>query len=241
MTTSNIERVELVLFDLDGTLVDIMDAHLAAIEILSMEVWGIKGFPPEVPVQGKPQLQFLRESCRAQGVAEAVIEATMPHAARRLADLTVERLPEPIESVILPGVLDLLDVFIERGIPRALVTGTLRRTAHTVLKRTGLVGYFPVRVMGDLARLRRDLVHDAIQRAQVEYAIEVVGRQITAIGDSPNDIQTAHHLGIRAVGVATGFSSLEELDQYQPEGLLPDLTDLPAAFEALLGRSIQEA
>lgn len=233
--TDNNEQVHLVLFDLDGTLVDIMAAHLASIEIVSKQVWGIKGFPPNVSVQGKPQLQFLRESCRAQGVSEKVIESTMPHAARLLADATIARLPEPIESAVLPGVFDLLDEFVARGIPRALVTGTLRRTAHAVLARTGLAAYFPVRVMGDLARQRRELVHDAIQRAQVEYAIEVSDHQITAIGDSPMDIQTAHHLGIRAVGVATGFNSLEELRQYNPEGLLQDLSDLPAAFEALLG------
>jgi phosphoglycolate phosphatase-like HAD superfamily hydrolase len=46
------------------------------------------------------------------------------------------------------------------------------------------------------------------------------------IGDHANDVEAAKRNGFRAVGVATGVTSVEELRAAEPDILVPDLTHL---------------
>ena len=54
------------------------------------------------------------------------------------------------------------------------------------------------------------------------------------IGDTPNDISCARAVGAKALAVATGKFSIEELREHQPDFLLPDLTDI-AGFLEIIG------
>ena len=54
------------------------------------------------------------------------------------------------------------------------------------------------------------------------------------IGDTPNDIDCAHHFGARAVAVGTGrFYSSEEILIYEPDKFLPDLSDVDLVLSTL--------
>jgi len=53
------------------------------------------------------------------------------------------------------------------------------------------------------------------------------------IGDTPKDIDCAHFNGMKAVGVATGPYSVEELQQAGADRVLPDFSDLDATIQAL--------
>ncbi len=46
------------------------------------------------------------------------------------------------------------------------------------------------------------------------------------VGDHPNDVRAAKANGIRAVAVATGLITIEELKLHSPDVLLPDLRSL---------------
>jgi phosphoglycolate phosphatase-like HAD superfamily hydrolase len=53
------------------------------------------------------------------------------------------------------------------------------------------------------------------------------------VGDTPLDVRAAHDAGVRAVAVATGFSSYEELESAAPGALLRDLSDTEVALAAI--------
>ena len=55
------------------------------------------------------------------------------------------------------------------------------------------------------------------------------------IGDSPRDIACARAGGARAVAVATGPHTVDELAEHKPDGLLESLRDAEAAVAAILG------
>ncbi len=55
------------------------------------------------------------------------------------------------------------------------------------------------------------------------------------IGDTPHDVKGAHDAGARAVGVATGASSAEELAAAGADAVLSDLTDIGALRAAVFG------
>jgi phosphoglycolate phosphatase len=62
-----------------------------------------------------------------------------------------------------------------------------------------------------------------------------IGRSspVALIGDHPNDIQAARANGVRAIAVATGVVSADELATHSPDILVPDLRGL--SLEMLLG------
>jgi phosphoglycolate phosphatase len=53
------------------------------------------------------------------------------------------------------------------------------------------------------------------------------------IGDTPRDVRAAHEAGARAVAVATGFASPDELRASGPDAYLDDFTDTAAAVAAI--------
>jgi phosphoglycolate phosphatase-like HAD superfamily hydrolase len=55
------------------------------------------------------------------------------------------------------------------------------------------------------------------------------------VGDSIHDVACGRAMGVRAVGVATGFTSLERLGAEKPDALLADFSDTERAMEAILG------
>ena len=55
------------------------------------------------------------------------------------------------------------------------------------------------------------------------------------VGDTPLDVEAALATGARAVGVATGGFTVEELLAAGAHAALPDLSDTPRALTAILG------
>jgi phosphoglycolate phosphatase-like HAD superfamily hydrolase len=93
------------------------------------------------------------------------------------------------------------------------------------MERAGLRPYFRFGAFAELAKDRAGLVRIAIKQARREGWI---GRdtRISLIGDHPNDVRAAKENGIRAVAVATGLVSIDELKLHSPDVLLPDLRSL---------------
>ena len=64
--------------------------------------------------------------------------------------------------------------------------------------------------------------------------MDLAPEQFIVIGDTPNDIDCAHHFGARAVAVGTGrFYSTEEVLEHKPDKFLPDLSDVDLVISTL--------
>jgi phosphoglycolate phosphatase len=57
------------------------------------------------------------------------------------------------------------------------------------------------------------------------------------IGDTPADIQCGRGIGARAIGVATGHYSVEELAGHDPAAVFPDLSPTADVVRAILSSS----
>jgi phosphoglycolate phosphatase len=112
-----------------------------------------------------------------------------------------------------------------RGVVIGLVTGNLSRIGWRKMERAGLRPYFRFGAFAELAKDRAGLVRIAIRHARKEGWISRAGR-ISLIGDHPNDVRAAKANGIRAIAVATGLVTIDELRTHSPDVLLPDLRSL---------------
>ena len=80
-----------------------------------------------------------------------------------------------------------------------------------------------------------------IARTALAQARQILGtvspEQVYVIGDTPHDVACGKAIGARAVAVATGGYTLEQLRATKPWWLLPSLPD-PDQFLARLGLSL---
>ena len=224
----------LLLFDLDGTLIDVFAYHHTSFGTTMRLAWGIERMPPEVNPWGLSQVETMRRACLASDISDAAFKEQVDEAQRTLTKEMVALLPDDLGENVLPGVFPLLDKLVAQEVHIGLVTGSLGPTASVLLERSGLSPYFPVAAFGHEGTHRETLVRLAVERAVEEYGLDVAHIDLVTIGDAPPDIEAGKACGARTVGVATGGISVEELKKYDPDVILENLEDVQRAYDAIV-------
>lgn len=228
----------LVLFDLDGTLVDCAGAGRRSIEGAFRRVFGIDGISAasqRVRFEGKTDPVIISEIAREAGLGDAEYR-------RRSGDLREAYLailreemtrPDPRRR-IMPGVPELLDALARRrDVTLGLLTGNIEAGARAKLAAFDLNRYF---LAGGFSSDHPDRV--VIARAAMEKLSIVAGitfppSRVTVVGDTELDVGCARANGYRAVAVVSGWVPRARLEAAEPDALFDDLTDLPAVLAAL--------
>jgi phosphoglycolate phosphatase-like HAD superfamily hydrolase len=215
----------LVLFDIDGTLIRKAGPHhRQALSEAVRRITGLESTTDGIPVQGMLDRDILTIMLRNAGATKALIRRSMPDLVRTAQSIYSRTCPN-LERRVCPGVRLLLLRLSRRGIPAGLVTGNLSRIAWKKMEHAGLRHYFRFGVFAEVAHSRAALVKLALGRARREGWIDHKSR-VSLIGDHPNDILAARANRIRAVAVATGLSTSDELATHGPDILVPDLRSL---------------
>jgi phosphoglycolate phosphatase len=226
----------LVLFDIDGTLLSTDGAGKRAVREALTEVFGTTGPIGGYSFSGRTDPEIVHDLLGAVGIPEAEIAAGLPDVwARYLEKLRRDIPTARVEP--LPGVPTLLERLGEAGGETllGLLTGNLEEGARIKLEAAGLgFARFRVGAYGSDHRRRPELPAIAIARAHRETGIRYRGKEVVIIGDTPFDIDCGRHLGVRTVAVATGRHALDELGAHDPDHLLADLSDLEAAWAAIM-------
>jgi phosphoglycolate phosphatase len=229
--------VKLVLFDIDGTILWTDGAGRRAIHAALREVFGGIG-PSDYWFDGKTDRQIVRDLMRQEGHADGHIDARMEELLRRYLDYLERELRAPEHPPrLLPGVARLLDALESRGdVALGLLTGNLEAGARTKLEAVGIdFDRFVVGAFGSDHELRPELPAIAQRRAAERLGRALPGASITVVGDTPADLTCGAAIGARAVGVATGRYSVEELASYRPAAVFETLAETERVVEALVG------
>jgi len=212
----------LVLFDIDGTLMRKAGPHhRRALEAAVRRVTGLETTTDGVPLSGMLDPDIIAAIMRRAGASGRAIRDAMPAIIESAQRIYVRTCPV-LERRVCPGVRQALRRFERRGMLMALVTGNLTRIGWKKVERAGLREFFAFGAFGEMAPTRARLARLAIRQARSEGRI-TAGTPIALIGDTPADIAAARANGARAVAVATGLNSAEELQHEGPDILLDDL------------------
>ncbi len=226
--------MRIALFDIDGTLLASGGAGRRAMETALMEVFGSIG-PAGYAYDGKTDRQIVRELMRADGRTDAEIEAGMPRVfARYLAELDVEKSAQAIRA--LPGVEAVLDALEPRDdVVLGLLTGNVIDGARVKLGAAAIdIERFVLGAYGSDHELRPELPRIARERAIAALARDVPRDALVVIGDTPLDIACAHAQGARALAVATGRFSVDELAAHAPAAVLASMADVDTTVRTIL-------
>ena len=226
--------VRLVLFDIDGTILRSNGAGRRAMLAALREVFGAAG-PEDHRYDGKTDPQIVREVMRLEGHHDAHIDERMD----ALMSLYLARLGRELEhtdTLVYPGIFELLNALERRhDTILGLLTGNLREGAYAKLRAAGIdPDRFRVGAFGSDHEHRRELPAVARQRAQAELGVNLEGEHLVVIGDTPADIECGRSLGVRAIGVATGSFSVDELRRHHPHAVFETLADTDRVVSAIV-------
>ena len=229
-----------MLWDVDYTLVatDGVGRHLY--EVVLAELYGLEMPGGLGSMAGRTDTSIALEVLAAAGVEDPVGE--LPGFQQRLA----ARAPELDSMVreygrVLPGATEALAAVssLTRGdgqlVVQSLLTGNIPALALVKLGALGLTGHLDLSIgaYGDVSEIRADLVPVARHNAALRYSADFSGGATVLIGDTPNDIEAAALSGARAVGVASGSFTMQQLHDAGAEVVLPDLTDTAGVVSAV--------
>jgi phosphoglycolate phosphatase len=227
--------MRLVLWDVDGTLVDSVklgrQAFLEAFET-------VVGKPAErmVPFAGRTDLEIALDMLQEAGVERA------NHLLERFGDALADAMARRQGALralgrALPGAAAAIErLHAEPGVLQSLLTGNIEPNAHVKLAAFGLDRHldFEIGAYGSDHRRRGELVAIAVAKARRKHGAELRPGDAVLIGDTPLDVRAAREGGARAIAVATGPYDEHALRASGADVVLRDLADVDALVDAVL-------
>jgi phosphoglycolate phosphatase len=223
----------LVIFDLDGTLVDTAPDLITALNhTIVAEGLTAVGYEDITHLVGQGAKMMIQRAYHLQGqtLDEDAVE---PLLARFIAFYLSEM---PGDSKPYPGVIAAMERLVAAGCKLAVCTNKIEQLALPLVQKLGLSEHFTVITGGDTFEMRKPHaghILGTIARAGGDPQKSVM------IGDSINDILAARNAGIPSVAVSFGYSDvpveqlqastiIQSFDQLTP-ALIADLLDKAAA------------
>jgi phosphoglycolate phosphatase len=212
-----------VLFDVDGTLIDSGGAGARSWTHAFDKLYGISADIGSHTAAGETDPVVARKTFQA-AVGREPTEAELA----RLFAVYLLRLSEEVRTSegyrVLMGVEDLLLMLSDAGIMLGLVSGAMEGAARVKLSRADLNRFFVFGGYGSDSDDRAMLTRGAIDKAAMLHGHDVTPDRVFVVGDTPLDVEAARAVGAVSVAVASGKFSVGELRLAGARHVLPSLT-----------------
>ena len=192
---------KLIIFDLDGTLLDTLEDLSAAVNY-ALELRGL-------PLHTVEEYRHMV----GHGVRNLVQQALPPDRASLLDEALADfksyyQAHIDVHTRPYPGIPELLSALNAAGVKLAVASNKFQEGAEYLIRR-----FFPgihfVAILGN--RPGYPLKPDPEIVQEILRQADVAPEDALLVGDSPTDMRTAANGGIEALAVTWGYSSAEEL------------------------------
>lgn len=206
--------IKLILFDLDGTLIDSLEDLADAVN----HALGLRGLPLHSVAEYRRMVghgvRNLVKQALPEGADDALVDSALSDfKAYYQAHIDVHTRP-------YPGIPELLTDLQAHGIQLAVASNKFQEGTEYLIQR-----FFPgirfVAILGNrpCAPLKPDpeIVQEVLRKADVQPADALL------IGDSPTDMKTAANGGIESIAVTWGYRTAEELAGHRQVNTVEEL------------------
>ena len=215
------ELPRLVMFDLDGTLVDSVPDLATAVDRMLIELGrapaGVECVRQWV---GNGARVLVRRALAGCLDHSAVGEVETEQALARFLDIYAG-CHELI--TLYPGVHELLEALSTAAVELAVVTNKPERFVAPLLEQVGLGGYFRWIIGGDTLPQQKP---DPAALLQVMQLAGVEASQSLFVGDSRNDVLAARAAGVPCVAVSYGYNHGRPVAEEEPSLVVDSLAEL---------------
>jgi phosphoglycolate phosphatase len=208
----------LVIFDLDGTLVDSAPDIAEAVN-RTLTDWKLPNYDLAQITNwiGEGSRQLITYAMRAAG-SDADIDAVMPGFLEHYGDTA-------LDGQAYPGVEDTLAALHAQGVRLAVCTNKPEQFVRPLLEARGLLHYFDGIVGGDTLPERKP-APEPLWHLATQFGVEV--KDCLMVGDSESDAHAAHNAGMPLVLVRYGYPKSLDLDA---AGAVAVIDTLPALLQ----------
>lgn len=209
-----------VLFDIDGTLIDSGGAGARSWSHAFETLYGVPADIGSHTNAGETDPVVARKTFEA-----AIGRRPSEDELARLFAQYLRRLSEEVANSpgyrVLDGVVDLLTKLSDSGSMLAIVSGAMEGAARVKLARADLNKFFVFGGYGSDSDDRGRLTQVAIDKATMMHDRAVDPGDVLVVGDTPLDVAAARAVGAVAVGVASGKFSQDQLLAGGADHVLP--------------------
>ncbi|MCI9406554.1 MAG: HAD hydrolase-like protein [Oscillospiraceae bacterium] len=213
-------KKELLLFDLDGTIIDSKDGILEAVQHTLCQ-YGIREEKESlIGYVGPPMLDALLQfhHFTLEDAQKAVAEYRRYYAAHGME-----------KNTLFPGIREVMETFLQRGKKLAVATSKPVEVAAPILQSLGLTSFFLL-IGGSSLSGERPHKIDVIR--YVFEKLEIYDPSCAVmIGDRSYDMEGASLARIDSIGVLYGYGSLDELKKSGANYIAETPTDLLSLIE----------
>ncbi|UCJ18276.1 phosphoglycolate phosphatase [Pseudomonas sp. MM211] len=215
------ELPRLVMFDLDGTLVDSVPDLATAVDRMLTELGREPAGVERVRTWVGNGARVLVRRALAGSIEHAVVsDAETDVALARFLDIYAD-CHELI--TLYPGVHELLEALSTAAVELAVVTNKPERFVAPLLEQVGLGGYFRWIIGGDTLPQQKP---DPAALLQVMHLAGVTAAQSLFIGDSRSDVLAARAASVPCVAVSYGYNHGRPIAEEEPQRVVDSLAEL---------------
>lgn len=217
------ENKKVILFDLDGTLVDSVPDLASAINRM-LETLDRDGFEVSIIrgwVGNGAQMLVKRALSGATLVDEALDPELVSKALETFLGFYAQALC--VNTRPYPDVTTTLDTLKSKGYRLAIVTNKPYAFVGPLLEGLSLKRQFELWLGGDSLERRKP---DPLPLLHICDALGVAVSECVMVGDSKNDILAAKRAGMQSIGVTYGYNYDEDITVYGPDVTVDGMHDI---------------
>ncbi|RAR31095.1 phosphoglycolate phosphatase [Pseudomonas sp. MDMC224] len=215
------ELPRLVMFDLDGTLIDSVPDLAEAVDRMLVELGRAPAGVEKVRDWVGNGARVLVRRALAGGLDHAAVgEAETEEALARFLDIYADC---HHLTALYPGVHELLEALSTAAVELAVVTNKPERFVAPLLEQVGLGGYFRWIIGGDTLPQQKP---DPAALLQVMRLAGVEAAQSLFVGDSRNDVLAARAAAVPCIAVSYGYNHGRPIAEERPSLVVDSLAEL---------------
>lgn len=212
--------VDLMLFDLDGTVMDTAPDMGASLNLLRAE----HNLPPLTQDRIRPYVSHGAPALLKLGFGIEPQDARFSEMRTRYLAIYRQNLME--ETRLFHGMAGVLDAFDARKLPWGIVTNKPGWLTEPLLELAGLSKRVACLVSGDTIARRKPHPDPLLHAAAL---CKVDARACAYVGDAEGDVQSAHAAGMLAVVAQYGYLGEEDRpDNWKPDHMIKHPSELLA-------------
>ncbi|MDF2641073.1 MAG: gph protein [Pseudomonas sp.] len=217
----------LIMFDLDGTLVDSVPDLAVAVDKMLVQLGRPKAGLDAVRQWVGNGAPVLVRRALANSIEHSSVDDTL---AEQALELFMKAYAEKHEfTVVYPGVRETLKWLQKKGVEMALITNKPERFVAPLLDEMKLGRFFRWIVGGDTMPQKKP------DPAALFFVMKMAGvpaSQSLFVGDSRSDVQAAKAAGVACVGLSYGYNHGRPIEEESPALVIDDLRKLiPGCLE----------
>lgn len=209
--------ISLLIFDLDGTLVNTLDDIAASVNYALINL-------NMRPISAETVRQFVGDG------SKALLARSLAGSTERLGESLAlyedhYRRNLVVHSSLYPNVRETLEYF--KSIPMAVISNKTGEFVVPVLERLGIAHYFKMAIGADHG-IRLKPAPDSVLRILAE--VGAPQERTALVGDGTTDVTAGRVAGVITCAVTYGFRSEHELRKAGPDYIVHQISELKRIF-----------